>query len=230
MVCQIWTRRGQILCYFWSIHLHNQVPSMPLKYKCWEGITQIAFMCWTNVGFLLAILLDQRWQMTLGQRNFVHLPLDGPTSWAFVGPMISANNVYNLLTRCQHIFGGKYDGPTLAQYYLPTRYQQMVKINNPVRKMSTSPNRIPVSNGGPPTSFCAKVSFWSFSSIVSKSCTLPIVTVRPSGMSVVMHSFCLLFCFIKILRSCVFPFTSYLRFSRKVRSFLSIAEMETTIL
>ena len=104
-------------------------------------------------------VLDQRWQMTFGQRNVVHLPLDGPTSWASVGPMISANNVYNLLTRCQHIFGGNYDGPTLAQYYLPTRYQQMVKINNPVRKMSTSPNRIPVSNGGPPTSFCAKVSF-----------------------------------------------------------------------
>jgi hypothetical protein len=56
----------------------------------------------------------QRWQMTLAQSNFAHLPL--------VGPMISANNVFNLLTRCQQIFGGKYGGPTLAQYYLPTKF------------------------------------------------------------------------------------------------------------
>jgi hypothetical protein len=39
--------------------------------------------------------------------------------------MISANNVYNLLTSCQQMFGEKYGGPPLAQYYLPTRYQQI---------------------------------------------------------------------------------------------------------
>ena len=91
-------------------------------HTCFDKLTQIAFMCWADVGFPLATLLGQRWQMTLAQWNFAYLPLVGPTSWASVGPMISANNVYNLLTRCQHIFGGKYGGPTLAQYYLPTKF------------------------------------------------------------------------------------------------------------
>ena len=59
-------------------------------------------------------VLGQRWQMTLTQYNFANLPLVGPTSWASVGPMISANNVYNLLTRCQQILIENYDGPTMA--------------------------------------------------------------------------------------------------------------------
>ena len=84
--------------------------------------SQIAFMCWANVGFPLATLLGQRWQMTLAQWNFAHLPSVGPTSWASVGPMISVNNVYNLLTRCQQMFRGKYGGPTLAQYHLPAKF------------------------------------------------------------------------------------------------------------
>jgi hypothetical protein len=51
--------------------------------------------------------------------------------------MISANNVYNLLTRCQQIFGRKYGGPLNVGpilsankvYNLPTRYQQILVEN-----------------------------------------------------------------------------------------------------
>jgi hypothetical protein len=41
--------------------------------------TQIASQCWANVGILLATSLDQRWQITLAQRDFAHQAFVGPT-------------------------------------------------------------------------------------------------------------------------------------------------------
>ena len=83
-------------------------------HTCFDKLTQIAFMCWANVGFPLATLLGQRWKMTLAQWNFAYMPLVGPTSWASVGPMISANKVYNLPTRYQQILVENYGGPPMA--------------------------------------------------------------------------------------------------------------------
>ena len=43
--------------------------------------SQIAILCWANVGFSLYTLLGHRWKMTLAPRNFAHRPNVIPTRW-----------------------------------------------------------------------------------------------------------------------------------------------------
>jgi hypothetical protein len=51
---------------------------------CTFSFPQIASQCWANVGILLTTSLDQRWQITLAQRDFAHRAYVGPTCWQFV--------------------------------------------------------------------------------------------------------------------------------------------------
>ena len=54
----------------------------------WDGSTQIAWHSWPNIGPTLFASLAQRWNLTLGQRNFARRPSAGPTRWLNVGPSL----------------------------------------------------------------------------------------------------------------------------------------------
>ena len=98
---------------------------------CFLRVTQIAFMCWANVGLPLATLLAN----DVGPMKFCPFALGWsndfcqqclqfankvPTNfwrkiwWANVGSILSAKKVYNLPIRYQQILVENYDGPTMA--------------------------------------------------------------------------------------------------------------------
>jgi hypothetical protein len=93
----------------------NQVMVGTVKFPKWwlqlyqKGTPQIASQCWANVGILLTTSLDQRWQITLAQRDFAHRAFVGPTCWQFVigttssGISYLLRDIYSICRFCWNV-------------------------------------------------------------------------------------------------------------------------------